>query len=198
MTNRIHDAVVAAIKDPQVSGALAEIAQKAILDANQKSYDPYRTTIHFLIALIAFCLSVIVGLFNALPDPPVCTYTLTYHMLGGVLAWISITAFVASVCAAVAQYLKHLYRVEQLRRCTGPDCPQGAAHRSHGPAHLARGIRRHLLCRGRPGHPERQPGTAQKPVRDLQALAILNRHDNADAGRFSGRLSPEAGGRTPS
>ena len=124
MTNRIHDAVATAIKDAQVSGALAEIVQKAILDANQKSYDPYRTTIHFLIALIAFCLSVIVGIFNALPDPPVCTYTLTYRMLGGVLAWISITAFVASVCAAIAQYLKHLYRVEQLEGVQGPAVPR--------------------------------------------------------------------------
>ncbi|MBI3431292.1 MAG: hypothetical protein HY018_03640 [Hydrogenophilales bacterium] len=124
MTNRIHDAVVTAIKDAQVSGALAEIVQKAILDANQKSYDPYRTTIHFLIGLIAFCLSVIVGIFHALPDPPVCTYTLTYHMLGGVLAWISITAFVASVCAAGAQYLKHLYRVEQLKGEPGPAVPK--------------------------------------------------------------------------
>lgn len=124
MTNRIHDAVVDAIKDPQVRGVLAEMVQKAILDANQKSYDPYRTTIHFLIALIAFCLSVIVGIFNALPDPPVCTYTLTYHMLGGVLAWISITAFVASVCAAVAQYLKHLYRIAQLENVPGLTVPK--------------------------------------------------------------------------
>lgn len=124
MANRIHDAVATAIKDERVSGALAEVVQKAILDENRKNYDPYRTTIHFLIALIAFCLSVIVGIFNALPDPPVCTYTLTYHMLGGVLAWISITAFIASACAAGAQYLKHLYQAEQLNGEPGPTVPK--------------------------------------------------------------------------
>ncbi len=124
MTNRIHDTVVTAIQDARVSSALAGIVQKAIQDANQKSYDPYRTTIHFLIALIAFCLSVIVGIFNALPAPPVRTYTLTYHMLGGVLAWISITALVASMCAAAAQYFKHLYRVGQLQGVTGLAVPR--------------------------------------------------------------------------
>lgn len=106
MANMTHDPAVSAIKDAQVSGALAEIVQQAIEDADRKRYDPYRTTIHFLIALIAFCLSVIVGIFNALPDPPVSTYTLTYRMLGGVLAWIAMTALVATFCAAFAQLRK--------------------------------------------------------------------------------------------
>lgn len=118
MANRIHDAVTDALKTPQVSGTIAEIVQKAVrestldavkqavLGANQANYDPYRTTIHFLAGLVAFCLAVIVGIFNALPHPPVCTYTLTYRMLGGVLAWMAITALVATFCAAFAQLRK--------------------------------------------------------------------------------------------
>ena len=106
MENKLRDAVTEALNDSKVSGAIAGIVQKAILDADQKSYDPYRTTIHFLIGLTAFCLSVIVGIFNALPDPPVSTYTLTYRMLGGVLAWIAMTALLATLCAGFAQLRK--------------------------------------------------------------------------------------------
>ena len=136
MANKLHDAVTEALGDAQVGGAIAGIVQKAVqestleavkravLGANQANYDPYRTTIHFLIGLIAFCLSVIVGVFNALPDPPVRTYTLTYHMLGGVLAWIAITALVATVCSAAAQYLKHLYRADQLKGGPSPPVPK--------------------------------------------------------------------------
>ena len=136
MANKLHDAVTAALRDAQVSGAIAEIVQKAVrestleavkkavLGANQANYDPYRTTIHFLAGLVAFCLAVIVGIFNALPDPPVCSYTLTYHMLGGVLAWIAITALVAAVCSAAAQYLKHLYRAAQLKGDPSPAVPK--------------------------------------------------------------------------
>lgn len=132
MANKLHDAVTAALRDAQVSGAIAEIVQKAVqestleavkkavLGANQANYDPYRTTIHFLIALIAFCLSVIVGIFNALPDPPVCTYTLTYRMLGGVLAWISITALIATFCAGFAQ-LRKSYLREHPKKSDGTD-----------------------------------------------------------------------------
>lgn len=100
MTNQeiqdIKDAVTAAIKDAKEAG-----------------FDPYRTTIYFLAGLIAFCLSVIVGIFNAFPDAPVDRISPTYRVLGGVLAWISITALFATFCSLAAQILKYCYRVKQ-------------------------------------------------------------------------------------
>jgi hypothetical protein len=49
---------------------------------DQKAHDPYRTTIPFLAGLIAFCLAVIVGIFNAFPDPPTDTGSMVYQMFG--------------------------------------------------------------------------------------------------------------------
>ena len=106
MANTLRDAVREALDDRQIADAIGKMVKEAVHEANQENYDPYRTTIHFLVGLTAFCLSVIVGIFTALRDPPVRTYTLTYHMLGGVLAWIAITALVATFCAAFAQLRK--------------------------------------------------------------------------------------------
>lgn len=125
----IQAAVAAALKDPQVGRAIADSVQKTVQEkfeaaipdvvkgavlgtqraAERKSHDPYRTTLHFLAGLVAFCLAVIVGIVNALPDPPVATYPMTHRLLGGVLAWIALTALVATVCAIGAQYRKHRY-----------------------------------------------------------------------------------------
>jgi hypothetical protein len=44
-------------------------------------------------------------------------------MFGGVLAWISITALVATVSALIAQLRKYLYRVKQ-RRGESPTDPR--------------------------------------------------------------------------
>ena len=123
MPDKIKTEVIKAMEDPQVGRAIAgsmqnaiqEKLQSALLDvvkgaivgaqqaADQKKHDPYRTTIHFLAGLIAFCLAVIVGTFSAFPDPPVDTRDVVYRMLDGVLAWISITALVATVSVAIAQ-----------------------------------------------------------------------------------------------
>jgi membrane-associated protease RseP (regulator of RpoE activity) len=130
MPDTLKTAVIAALKDQDVrramtehmrqavqgtlQTALPEVVKAAVLGtqqaAGQKKIDPYRTTIYYLAGLIAFCLAVITGIFNAFPDPPIDTGDVVYRMLGGVLAWISITALVATVCMAVVQILKHMHR----------------------------------------------------------------------------------------
>jgi hypothetical protein len=135
----IRAAVTAAMQSSQVSLAIADSVQKAVQenlkttlpdvvtaalkDAKQAEFDPYRTTIFFLAGLIAFCLAVIGGIFNAFPDSPVDTSGVVYRMFGGVLAWISITALVATVSALIAQLRKYLYRVKQ-RRGESPTDPR--------------------------------------------------------------------------
>ena len=134
MPDEIKAAVITAMEDPRVGSAIAKSVQSAIQEklqtalpdvvkgailgaqqaADQKKHDPYRTTILFLAGLIAFCLAVIVGIFSAFPDPPVDTRDVVYRMLGGVLAWISITALVATVSAAIAQILKYEHRKKSL------------------------------------------------------------------------------------
>ena len=93
MPDEIKAAVITAMEDPRVASAIERSVQSAIQEklqtalpdvvkgailgaqqaADQKKHDPYRTTILFLAGLIAFCLAVIVGIFSAFPDPPVCT-----------------------------------------------------------------------------------------------------------------------------
>lgn len=65
--------------------------------------DPYRTTIHFIAGAITFCLTLIVGIVNALPAERLAFCSPTYMMLGGMLASISLTALVATACMAFAQ-----------------------------------------------------------------------------------------------
>lgn len=130
MSEEITNAVVAALKDAKVKDALAssmhtvideqvrtslrDVVKGVVLgtrDATEeKTRDPYRATLHFLAGLIAFSLAVIVGVFNALPDPPVDTTHAVHRMLGGVLGWMAITALVAAVAALVTQLLKTMYR----------------------------------------------------------------------------------------
>lgn len=130
MPDTLKTAVIAALEDQDVRRvmtenmqqavqktlrtALPEVVKAAVLGTQQaadpKKRDPYRTTIYFLAGLIAFCLAVITGIFNAFPAPPVDTGEVVYRMLGGVLAWISITALVATVCMAVVQILKYMHR----------------------------------------------------------------------------------------
>lgn len=130
MPDTLKTAVIAALEDQDVRRAMTENMQQAVQGtlqtalpavvkaavlgtqqaADQKKGDPYRTTLYFLAGLIAFCLAVITGVFNAFPDPPADTGDVVYRMLGGVLAWISITALVATVCMAVVQILKYRHR----------------------------------------------------------------------------------------
>lgn len=130
MLDTLKPAVIAALADPDVRRALTANLQQAVREtfpaalpdvvkaavlgaqqaADQKRHDPCRTTIHFLAGLIAFCLAVIAGIFNAFPDPPADTGDVVYRMLGGVLAWISIAALAATVCMAITQILKYMHR----------------------------------------------------------------------------------------
>jgi hypothetical protein len=130
MSDEITNAVVAALKEAKVKDALASSVRTVIDDqvrtslrdvvkgvmlgthdaTEEKARDPYRATLHFLAGLIAFSLAVIVGVFNALPDPPVDTTHAVHRMLGGVLGWMAITALIAAVAALVTQLLKTIYR----------------------------------------------------------------------------------------
>lgn len=70
MAEDIKTILTEALADAQL-GAAAETRLVALQEALDKaSYDPYRLVIHFLGALIAFCLTLIVGIFNALKDFP--------------------------------------------------------------------------------------------------------------------------------
>lgn len=129
MSDTDKNAVIAALKDPDVRQALTENMHQAVRESlpavlpevvkdavlgtqqaiDQKPRDPYRTTIYFLAGLIAFCLAVITGVFNAFPDPPVNPGDVVTRMLGGVLAWISITALVATGSMVFAQLFKNSY-----------------------------------------------------------------------------------------
>jgi hypothetical protein len=130
MSDEIKTAVIAALQDAEVGNAIAASVQKAaqekmaatlpdvvagsvkgaLLGKDKSEEDPYRTTFHFLGGLIAFCLAIIVGVFNAFPTPPVDTHSPIIRMLGGVLAWMAITALVATVSAGITQILKREYR----------------------------------------------------------------------------------------
>jgi membrane-associated protease RseP (regulator of RpoE activity) len=130
MSDEIKNAVIAALQDPQAGNAIAASVQKAVqekmattlpdvvagsvkgalLGKDKAEEDPYRTTLHFLAGLIAFCLAVIVGVFNAFPAPPLDAASPIIRMLGGVLAWMAITALAATVSTGITQILKRAYR----------------------------------------------------------------------------------------
>lgn len=104
----LADAVREGVK-LHLKNQVTQLAGHANLEIKPVVYDPYRTTFVFLKGLIAFCLALIVGIVNALPDNAATFFSLTYRMLGGVLAWMAITALIATLCAAVAQGYKHYY-----------------------------------------------------------------------------------------
>lgn len=72
-------------------------------------FDPYRTAIFFIAGVLAFCLSVIVGIFAILPDYAKWKDAPFAHMVGGVLAWISIAALSATICGGILQIMKRNY-----------------------------------------------------------------------------------------
>lgn len=74
--------------------------------------DPWRTTIHFLVGLLTFCLGVLAALFNALNGSNVDPHLLSYRMLGGVLGSIAFVAWLCTVAAALVQAEKFRLRSE--------------------------------------------------------------------------------------
>lgn len=73
--------------------------------------DPFRLAVLFLAALIGFCLTLMVAIFGTLHNFPAASCNPAYRMLGGVLTWISISAFFATVCALFAQLCRYFYRL---------------------------------------------------------------------------------------
>lgn len=86
----------------QVAEAVAAVVTKI----KESKDDPYRTTIHFVAALITFSLGVIAATFSALNGGDVNPQLVAYRMLGGVLGSIAIVAWVSTAVAAVIQILK--------------------------------------------------------------------------------------------
>jgi hypothetical protein len=111
ITNTVKTAVETTLKTYSITGTVTGSVQAAT-KGDDRAWDPYRTTIHFLAGLLAFSATVIVGVLNAFPDAPIDTYGVTYRLLGGVLAWQSITALVAALAAAWIQIRKYQYRGE--------------------------------------------------------------------------------------
>lgn len=114
ITESVKRAVEGTLLNGSISGVVAASVEGTLKGKNRANEDPYRTTIFFLAGLITFSLTMIVGIFNAFPDAPIDTGNLTYRMLGGVLAWISITALAATVCSLLAQLGKYAYRQKHL------------------------------------------------------------------------------------
>jgi hypothetical protein len=84
--------------------------------------DPFRLAVLFLGGLIGFCLALLVPVFSTLHDFQADACNPAYRMLGGVLAWISIAALVATVGALIAQLCRYAYRLGRFRN---PACVTG-------------------------------------------------------------------------
>jgi membrane-associated protease RseP (regulator of RpoE activity) len=175
VSNAITDSVQKAIQE-KLQTALPDVVKGAVLGAqqatDQKAHDPYRTTIHFLAGLIAFCLAVIVGIFNAFPDPPIDTGSVVYRMFGGVLACISITALVATVSALIAQLRKYRYRVKQKRGQPRSSLETGVGP-PHGRLHPVWRNSRRLLRPRWSSNPERRRRTHRHAEGNLHAREYL-------------------------
>lgn len=91
-----------ALKDPELRNSLQGLASTPT--------DPWRNVRHFLAGMVTFCAAIIVGVFNALPDTISAQHQLLTTMLGDVLAWIAITAVVATACGICAQLGSVEYR----------------------------------------------------------------------------------------
>ncbi len=63
---------------------------------------PYKAALHFLAALITFSLAVIVAILSHFPTGAIAAQ----RYVGGILSWITITAVVATICAAALQFCK--------------------------------------------------------------------------------------------
>ncbi|BCP52519.1 hypothetical protein K32_11360 [Kaistia sp. 32K] len=84
-------------------------ATKELADANPRKLDPYRPFLQFLVGHLTFTGVILVGALATLPkkgaelEPPMAA------ALGGVLAWMALSALAASLLALVAQVLRFVY-----------------------------------------------------------------------------------------
>ena len=81
--------------------------REALAEDRQGRLDPFRPYLQFLIGLITFALAILVGVFAALPKEKEALATPFGAVLGGVLAWMSLAALVATLSAAIVQATKY-------------------------------------------------------------------------------------------
>lgn len=84
-------------------------ATKDLAEASQRKLDPYRPYLQFLVGHLTFTGLILVGALATLPkkgaelEPPMAA------ALGGVLAWMALSALAASLLALAAQVLRFVY-----------------------------------------------------------------------------------------
>lgn len=89
---------------------VAKAVSAVVARVDSSKDDPYRTTIHFVVGLLTFCLGVLAAVFSALNSGDANPDQLGYKMLGGVLGSIALVAWLATAAAAFLQVLKFCHR----------------------------------------------------------------------------------------
>jgi hypothetical protein len=84
-------------------------ATKSLTDANQRKLDPYRPYLQFLVGHLTFTGVILVGALATLPKKGAELTVPMAAALGGVLAWMALSALSASLLALVAQVLRFVY-----------------------------------------------------------------------------------------
>lgn len=107
----IRDAVTAQIDAARI-GVSVEREVRASLEAEaRKREDPFRTALQFLAGQITFCLALIIGVIGVFPVDEKFAATPAFRMMGGVLAWIAVTAILAAICIGAVQAMKRNHRM---------------------------------------------------------------------------------------
>ncbi len=108
VTTAIKNTVTTAVNDAVQEGFKEDKKKKE--EDEKKKFDPFRNAILFLAGLLAFCLSIIVGIFGTMSDfEKSQDDVLAGWLLGGVLAWISLAALAATVSMLILQVWKAVY-----------------------------------------------------------------------------------------
>lgn len=84
-------------------------ATKNLADANQRKLDPYRPYLQFLVGHLTFTGVILVGALATLPKKGAELEAPMAAALGGVLAWMALSALAASLLALVTQVLRYVH-----------------------------------------------------------------------------------------
>lgn len=108
-------AVVSGAFAMSITGADLANAIDQLSQARLRRHDPYRPYIQFLVGLVGFSVVTIAAALATLPQKTAPMAPALAGMVGGVIAWMALTALVASAMALIIQAMKswHIYRVGQ-------------------------------------------------------------------------------------